>query len=537
MPTIRTENDHGNDIVSGDSEASDLNVRPLANGSSQIEPWCTEELREKADLSQAVSDRYRCPDAFLNFALCDLLSSDEEHFRFGSHATCYGYPCSGVCHAQVDSFLGDMLEEVVIDQGQVKLPFDPTRMIDSLRLERYADGDTIWNGSQNWLRKLYCLLRPFMSPALRKQVQRFHARSWRKLSFPHWPVDTTVEDICEKLLLLSMEARGVDRVPFVWFWPGGAGGCVVMTHDVETEAGRDFCADLMDLDDVFGIKASFQIVPEGRYTVSPGFLQTIRDRGFDFGIHDWNHDGRLFDNREEFLRRAAIINRYATEHAARGFRAGLLYRKPEWYDSLNFSFDMSIPNVAHLDPQRGGCCTVMPYFIGNILELPVTTAQDYTLFHLLNDRSIELWKTQIELILEKNGLASFIVHPDYIIDRETRSVYTNLLDHLRSLGENKPIWFGLPAEVDSWWRSRSKMSIEKTGNSWRVVGEGADRAVLAYATNVDGKLVYEIPSLREDRSQAGDAGGSYQYRVSQRSLLKATSLDAHTFSGADEARP
>ena len=54
------------------------------------------------------------------------------------------------------------------------------------------------------------------------------------------------------------------------------------------------------------------------------------------------------------------------------------------------------------------------------------------------------------------------------------------------------------------------MSIEKTGNSWRVVGEGADRAVLADATNVDGKLVYEIPSLREDRSQAGDAGGSYQ---------------------------
>ena len=77
-----------------------------------------------------------------------------------------------------------------------------------------------------------------------------------------------------------------------------------------------------------------------------------------------------------------------------------------------------------------GCCTV-------ILELPVTTAQDYTLFHLLNDRSIELWKTQIELILEKNGLASFIVHPDYIIDRETRSVYTNLLDHLRFLGGKK----------------------------------------------------------------------------------------------------
>jgi hypothetical protein len=28
---------------------------------------------------------------------------------------------------------------------------------------------------------------------------------------------------------------------------------------------------------------------------------------------------------------------------------------------LCFAYDMSIPNVAHLDPQRGGCCTIMPF--------------------------------------------------------------------------------------------------------------------------------------------------------------------------------
>ena len=60
---------------------------------------------------------------------------------------------------------------------------------------------------------------------------------------------------------------------------------------------------------------------------------------------------------------------------------------------------MSVPNVAHLEPQRGGCCTVMPYFIGDILELPLTTTQDYSLFHILGDYSIALWKQQIELIL------------------------------------------------------------------------------------------------------------------------------------------
>jgi hypothetical protein len=457
---------------------------------------CKRALESSDMLSQAVSERYRCPEGFLEFVVSGDLSLDEGYFRFGS-AICYGRSSSGARKAQVDSFLDDALKKVIADRGQVKLPFDPTEIIDNLRLERYEDQHRKWDSVQGRLRKMYYFLRPFLTASARKRVQQFHIRNWRKLSFPRWPVDTTVDDLCEKLLLLSMEAKGVDRVPFVWFWPNGARGCAVMTHDVETEAGRDFCTDLMDLDDSFGIKAAFQVVPEGRYEVSGRLLQTIRDRGFECGIQDLNHDGRLFDNKEEFLRRVALINRYATEYGAKGFRAAVLYRRPEWYDHLNFSFDMSIPNVAHVDPQRGGCCTVMPYFIGDLLELPVTTTQDYTLFNLLSEHSIDLWKTQIELIHEKNGMASFIVHPDYVIDPETRAVYTKLLDHLRSLREQRQIWLGLPAEVDSWWRARSKMSVEKIGNSWRVVGEGADRAVLAYATNVAGKLVYERPHLRQ----------------------------------------
>ena len=265
-----------------------------------------------------------------------------------------------------------------------------------------------------------------------------------------------------------------------------------MTHDVETERGRDFCTDLMDIDDSFGIKASFQIVPEERYAVSAELLDTIRNRGFEVGIQDLNHDGRLYDNRQEFLRRAAEINRYMVEYRAKGFRSGVLYRGPEWYDSFDFSFDMSIPNVAHLDPQRGGCCTVMPYFIGDILELPVTTTQDYMLFHLLNQRSIDLWKTQVELILEKSGLASFIVHPDYVMQSDAMSVYKDLLGYLREVREEQNVWFALPADIDSWWRERSKMRVEKVGDSWRIVGEGAQRAVLAYAKNDGGNLVYEL---------------------------------------------
>ena len=96
-----------------------------------------------------------------------------------------------------------------------------------------------------------------MNRPLRKCIQRFWAAKWKEMQFPQWPVDTTVESICENLLLLSLQAHPADRIPFIWFWPDGARGCVSMTHDVETLAGRDFCAQLLDIDDSFGIKASY----------------------------------------------------------------------------------------------------------------------------------------------------------------------------------------------------------------------------------------------------------------------------------------
>jgi hypothetical protein len=440
-------------------------------------------------LSQAVFDRYRCPESFLNFSLSGELSGSEGYFRFGSNLTCYGCSCPGTGHSELGSSLHDVFERTTLVDGGVKLPFDPTEVIDNFRLERYADG--VGSG-QEVLRRLYYLIRPVTTLSLRKWVQQFYARNWPKRSFPHWPVDASVENLCERLMLLSLEAKGVERVPFVWFWPRGARGCLTMTHDVETEEGRDLCADLMDVDDVFGIKASFQIVPEKRYAVPSKLLESMRARGFEIGVHDLNHDGGLFDSREKFLRRAKIINRYGREYGARGFRAGVLYRKPDWYDALDFSFDMSIPNVAHLDPQQGGCCTVMPYFIGDILELPVTTTQDYTLFHLLNEHSIDLWRRQTELILEKNGLASFIVHPDYVIKQEPKRVYEELLGYLQELRARENVWFALPSEIDRWWRARSKMSVVPHGDSFRIEGEGAERAALAFAKVVDGKLVYQV---------------------------------------------
>jgi hypothetical protein len=443
-------------------------------------------------LIQAVRDRYRCPEGFLDFRLSGELRPESKYFQFGPATTGYGRSVKSAHRVQLSSPLCDALPSVLFDGTQLVLPFNPNEVIDNLRLERYPSGQL--GKYENSLKSIYYWLRPLTTRSLRKCVQRLRAGNWQKKQFPQWPVDTTVEHICENLLLLSLQATGVDRIPFIWFWPDGARGCVAMTHDVETVAGRDFCEQLMDIDDSFGIKASFQIVPEGRYPVTPKYLDRLRDRRFELCIQDLNHDGRLFDEREEFRRRATLINRYGREYGAKGFRSAVLYRKPEWYTDLDFSFDMSMPNVAHLDPQRGGCCTVMPYFIGDVLEMPLTTVQDYTLFHVLNEHSIDLWKIQLDMILSKNGLASFIVHPDYITEPKTQAVYKDLLAMLGELRKREALWFALPRDVDSWWRARNRMSIVKVGESWRIVGDGAERAVLAFAKVLDGKLIYELAS-------------------------------------------
>lgn len=446
-------------------------------------------------MKSAFLDHYRCPETFATFTLSGELSEDSGYFRFGPDAICFGQSSSGFRAGHATDELYDALTDVAADGPTLQLPFSPSEIVANLRYERYASasnrkGKTLHGESV--LRKVYYLVRPLLTVSVRKHLQRIRLRDWNEIPFPSWPVDSTVERILEMLLILLLKAHAVDKIPFVWFWPNGFPSCAIMTHDVEALPGRDFCSHLMDLDDAHGIKSSFQIVPEGRYPVSKGFLNTIQSRGFEIDIHDLNHDGHLFSDRERYLRRAERINRYSREYGAAGFRSAALYRNLNWFEALDFSYDMSVPCVGHLEAQRGGCCSVMPFFIGKILELPVTTTQDYSLFHILNHYSIDLWKRQLALIMEKHGLASFIVHPDYILEHRARDTYKALLAYLSQLRSEGKIWIALPREVDHWWRERSQMRLSRRGNKWEIEGPGKERARVAYASLEEDCVVYHL---------------------------------------------
>ena len=446
-------------------------------------------------MTTILSEYYRSP------LLAPAVSTDGEgqspsgFFSFGKDIVCYGECSSGVApdvQAAVDF---DASKTTTVSDSEIRLPFDALGVVENLRREHYVkrlsfgQSDLAHNGL---IRDAYYLLRAFMPVRIRRHLQRAYFKDWQNLPFPRWPVDVTVDCLHEAFLRLTMRAQGRDRVPFIWFWPEGASGCLILTHDVETAAGRDFAPALMDIDISHGFRASFQVVPEERYEVPDSFVREIRSRGFEFNIHDLNHDGRLFREKTEFLRHANRINEYVKRYNARGFRAGAMYRNQDWYDAFEFSYDMSVPNVAHLEPQRGGCCTVMPYFVGRILEIPLTTSQDYSIFHILNDYSIELWKKQIDLILRKNGLVSFITHPDYLIERRSRGVYESLLAYLREFVQRRGLWETVPGEVDRWWRARSEMKLVEDQRGWRIEGPESERARIAYATVEGERIVYTI---------------------------------------------
>jgi hypothetical protein len=419
---------------------------------------------------------FRCPATLVDLRLKGELLPEAGFFRVSPDLTLYGRVSAGQTSRDSSGPLDDVSAALRVEKNVCVLPFDLDEVVDNLRHERYCGAmPAIRTSATKALgRRTYYAMRPFLPTSVRKHLQRVAFRGWDRAHFPGWPIDQTVDRLFDRMMACVIRAHSDERIPFIWFWPDGYSGCATMTHDVETEAGRDFCGTLMDLDDAFGIKASFQVVPEGRYKVSDEFLDTLRERGFELNVHDFNHDGDLFRDREEFLRRVARINDYGRKFRSVGYRSAVLYRNLEWYEFFDYSYDMSVPNVGHLDPQRGGCCTTKPYFIGKILEIPVVATQDYTLFNILRQYSTDLWDQQIALVLEHNGLISFIVHPDYLFDQRAREVYSALLSSLARLRSQSKLWIPLHgilttgggAETKCAWSKREapgKLMAQKSG--------------------------------------------------------------------------
>src|SRR6202020_2187036 len=97
-----------------------------------------------------------------------------------------------------------------------------------------------------------------------------------------------------------------------------------------------------------------------------------------------------------------------------------------------------------------------------------------------------------------------IVHPDYITDKKSNNTYRRLLAHITYLREKFFVWTALPREINEWWRMRSKLALAVEGRGWRIEGEGRERARIAYAHLVDGRLKYSFEPFLTPQPITGD---------------------------------
>jgi len=314
---------------------------------------------------------------------------------------------------------------------------------------------------------------------------------------------------------------GSERVPDGWpGWPDGKKFAFVLTHDVERQVGLDKCRALLRLEQELGFRSSFNFVPEGSYKVPAQLREELVRNGFEVGVHDLKHDGRLYRSRHEFRERAVRINRYLAEWGAVGFRSAFMLRKLDWLHELGISYDASTFDTDPFEPQPEGCQTIFPFWVSapvaekskvsapeadqksdrtsdlqsaifgaprsGYVELPYTLPQDSTLFLLLCERTTDIWRRKLDWIAEHGGMALIDTHPDYMALNGSSQrtgeypieLYKELLDYIRSMYSGE-YWPALPRQVaayvlQSMALSQNQTQVGQIGPGFYSPGEKSD---------------------------------------------------------------
>ena len=143
----------------------------------------------------------------------------------------------------------------------------------------------------------YRFFRPIMPIAVRQLLQR-----GRKIEVdPRWYEPTAFMQAIRDC------DDGDQKFTTIHPWPNGFEFSLVLTHDVETAEGLRHVGRIADLEEGLGLRSSWNLIPY-KYRIDMGLVKDLQSRGFEIGIHGYNHDGQLFSSRRVFDRRAIKIN-------------------------------------------------------------------------------------------------------------------------------------------------------------------------------------------------------------------------------------
>ncbi len=359
--------------------------------------------------------------------------------------------------------------------GATILPFDPDETIGNLRSERYLTlrGDRAL-ALTGYARRTYYAIRPLLPRRVQIGLRRAFSRHQARTVFPRWPVEPALHDLVDLVLQRAADAAG-EPVPSIAPWPRGRTWALVLTHDVETSRGRDAIERIRAIEATLGLRSGWNLVPE-RYEVPDSLVGHLKGAGCEVGVHGLRHDGRDLDAWDTRESRVPQMQRWARRWGSAGFRSPATHRVWEAMPKLGFAYDSSYPDTDPFEPMAGGCCSWLPFFNRDIVELPITLTQDHTLFVILR-RDESLWRQKVEYLRARGGMALLIVHPDYMRDDGRLAVYRRLLESVR---DDPAMWTALPHEVADWWRRRAATSLQVVNGEWESHGPAAGEVAITY---------------------------------------------------------
>ena len=353
--------------------------------------------------------------------------------------------------------------------GHVFLPFDPGETMRRLWSEQYdGSGATVAARTRAAVVKSYYAVRPGLPRPIQIALRRAYSRVQRQAEFPRWPIEPALHDLYEWLFARLAEFAG-RPVPWLDLWPDGRTWALVLTHDVETSVGCRQLHLLRDSERELGYVSSWNFVPL-RYHVDDDVLDGLRDAGCEIGVHGLLHDGRDLGSRRLLDRRLPMIREYADRWGAVGFRSPATQRRWEWMPLLGFEYDSSYHDSAPYEPTPGGCCSYLPYFNQEMVELPITLPQDHTVFEILQQQDGSVWIDKAEHVRSRRGMALALTHPDYAHDPRLAQGYRRLLERF---ADDPDVWRALPRDVNAWWRRRARSTLHEEAAGWTVRGPAA----------------------------------------------------------------
>jgi peptidoglycan/xylan/chitin deacetylase (PgdA/CDA1 family) len=358
--------------------------------------------------------------------------------------------------------------------------------------ERYRD-----SARGRRLVQAYYALRPLMPRAVQIALRRVYARRQAQAAFPRWPIEPILVDRANAEMKARIAESGAGRVPLVNFWPGRMRAAVTLTHDVEGTSGVANIPLVRALERRYGVVSSWNFVAE-RYPLDRRVFDELKAEGCEIGLHGLRHDGRKFSSRKIFEERLPRMNGYLRDWGAVGFRSPATHRNPDWMPEIAAAYDSSFPDTDPFEPQPGGCCSIFPFFLGDLVELPITLVQDHTLIEILREPDIRLWREKAGWIIENHGLVNLVVHPDYMTTDRNLRYYEDFLEFITAW--RRELWFALPRDVAQWWRERAQSTVVSAdGEEPFIEGPAAGRGNIAWAA-LDGDRVEYVVERHEPQA-------------------------------------